>query len=377
MLFMRDKTLHNLARKVPNGNWEIEWLAGEGKVFGSGFRDFWHSLYQGDHEAKIFQNPDVVHCWWQCRGARLGKDIEICIGRLGEYTVITPFLRRGRTARNIWLRRLEGFGEPNFDYQIPLGFIPDPSMLCGYWQALFVSLSGRCVDSCWLRRVPTAYSNPAWELDNGLVSPIVDLRAFSTWSDFEKSLSPNLRTDVRRRKRRVAEMGPVSLLVYGKQDVSDAKKAVEEMFDAHAQQWQGTPSETYFESPGIKEFYKELIDRLLPQGLLHFSRLMIDGSVAAWHFGFLHRQSLHWYKPVYSHDHAHLSPGKLILAYLVEQGIEEKWKEIDLGVGNEFYKQAWMNTSCELRQYEWRSRSVVNRLRYMVKKLGRYESLFK
>ncbi len=130
------------------------------------------------------------------------------------------------------------------------------------------------------------------------------------------------------------------------------------MREAYERLWLNTPSADLFQQPGTFHFYQELLSNHLLDSLVHFSVLRLNGQSIAWHFGFLHRKVLHWYKPTYDVEFRDLSPGKVLLAELVQLGISSNWREIDLGCGTEPYKYDWTSSERKLRKWYWNAKTL-------------------
>ena len=64
----------------------------------------------------------------------------------------------------------------------------------------------------------------------------------------------------------------------------------------------------------------------------------------AFHFGFEFRGRLYWYKPSFDPGVARLSPGKVLLSYLISDALERGLKELDFTVGAEPFKARYTDT---------------------------------
>ena len=71
-----------------------------------------------------------------------------------------------------------------------------------------------------------------------------------------------------------------------------------------------------------RAFYVALAESMLPSGWLHFSVLECAGRPIAFHFGFEFRGRLYWYKPSFDPELARLSPGTVLLSYLIRDAVE-------------------------------------------------------
>jgi CelD/BcsL family acetyltransferase involved in cellulose biosynthesis len=73
-------------------------------------------------------------------------------------------------------------------------------------------------------------------------------------------------------------------------------------------------------------------------GCLHLSFLEIDGRKAAGYFSFNYLNRLWIYNSGLNRDFSELSPGWVLLGFLLKQANEEKFKEFDFLRGDENYK---------------------------------------
>lgn len=176
-----------------------------------------------------------------------------------------------------------------------------------------------------------------------------------TYQDAEKQWSANHRIDVRRRRKRLAEKGIVSL--WRPSSLSEADEALEAFFDVHDSKWlsQGIPGR--FQDPSKRQLYRSMLRRLWGRGM-HFSTVRCGGVDLSYHFGFLSGGWLLWYTPAYRLEYAHLSPGKIHIALLVEECYRAGWKGIDFLLGDEPYKFSWSNDQTEIvnlyaSHYSW------------------------
>lgn len=347
--------------------WRFEWFAGWKTFLDPALQAAW----KADAElaaTRIFQHPWVVRAWIDTRGAARELEPELCRATHEDGSrVWLPMVRSRRRARRLGLRELEAAGEPNFDYQEPLACRPDAGRIGwrDFWRSLEEDVvGGRRADVVRLRRVPAESSGEHGRGDESYVSPFLSLRDVESWSQLERTLSANLRGDLRRRFRRLAETGRhLELRRLGPEDLDEPDRELEALLTAHRREWAGTPSESSLEQAGMRAFYRRLLSALLPTGLLHFTVLRLDGETVAWHFGFLWRGTLHWYKPVYEVRHRELSPGKLLLGRLVSMAVDAGISEIDFGVGNEPYKLQWTQSSRSLRDIEIEVDTPIARLR--------------
>jgi CelD/BcsL family acetyltransferase involved in cellulose biosynthesis len=102
--------------------------------------------------------------------------------------------------------------------------------------------------------------------------------------------------------------------------------------------------------PERRTFLRYLSDLLSHSGWLKISQLEIDGRPVAWNYGFRFGGSWFWYLPTFQMEYEHVSPGSCLLRLLVEEGARDaslQW--LDLGLGDEPYKERFANNSRQTR----------------------------
>jgi CelD/BcsL family acetyltransferase involved in cellulose biosynthesis len=67
--------------------------------------------------------------------------------------------------------------------------------------------------------------------------------------------------------------------------------------------------------------------------------LTLDNKIIAAHFGFTWDRRIYYYKPCYDPSLSSHSPGKVLLAYLIQDAITRGIQEVDFLYGLEDYKQ--------------------------------------
>jgi CelD/BcsL family acetyltransferase involved in cellulose biosynthesis len=347
-------------RAVDRGmsGWRFEWIEGTEAVLSEEFSSRWQGLVARSTRGSVFEEPAVTRAWLASKGSALGATPRFCwaTSDCGAEALV-PFCQLPRTGRSLWRGRLIAVGEPHFDYQNPVGAAGREGSVPWetFWAALRGELrrNGRFQEAMLLRLTKEVVGDHG---DGGppLESPYIALCPYRDCDEFLRSRPRSHRTDVRRQGRRLRELGEVEFHCHTPDDQAEARSELRRLRAAHEALWAGTPSGQLFESPGTYDFYERLIDGALPRGLVHFSVLRLSGRPISWHFGFLHRNVLHWYKPTYDRRFEEYSPGKCHLAHLVDVGIRNGWREIDLGGGAEAYKLRWTDAARQLHHWFWR-----------------------
>ncbi len=161
----------------------------------------------------------------------------------------------------------------------------------------------------------------------------------------EASWSANHRYDVRRKRKRLASRGPVTL--WQPSSIEEARPVLDDFFRVHDQKWlaQGFPG--MFQDPANRRFFQSILTRMWDRGA-HFSTVRGGPVDVSYHFGFLSGGWIQWYRPSYRPEYAAYSPSKVHVAMLIEEACRNRWNGFDFLLGAEDYKASWCNEEFEV-----------------------------
>jgi len=147
------------------------------------------------------------------------------------------------------------------------------------------------------------------------------------------------RKDLRRRRRRLEERGPVQFVVAS--DVPMAEEIATVMMEQKSRQYRATGVWDVFANPAYRSFYMRMTREGVRSGLVHVSALTCGGNIIATEWSLIHRERCYGLLPSYDLGWAAFSPGSLILqealAWCGERGIDT----YDFTIGDEEYKEQW------------------------------------
>jgi CelD/BcsL family acetyltransferase involved in cellulose biosynthesis len=162
------------------------------------------------------------------------------------------------------------------------------------------------------------------------------------------------RIDVKRQQRRAGERGAITLSVAGQADSADACRGFrQELWPAYRAAWEGRATGSTLLRDGAGEFLEAVAGAGVGEGWGHYSVLRIGGVPVAWHLGLIDSGRLYYWVPTHDAAWSNYSPGKLLLAALIEHGCREGWREIHLLTGNHDYKRAWHPAPQRLAAIGW------------------------
>lgn len=304
----------------------------------------------GDSYTATFSRPFWYLAWLDAFPA---KRIAVITAREGDRLVgVLPLGRLRTDARGLYFTLVSPLARG--DYQAPI-IQPEyvPSALPAMLEAALRYYGHRGV--YWWPNVPT--TEPSLDLLRSFFAgrgmPYVEQRETAPklridGADFatvERGWSINHRTDVRRRRKRLAEQGPVSL--WQPSTVAEAEPVLSEFFQVHDEKWlaQGYPG--MFQQASNRVHFQSLLKRGWGRGI-HFSTVRYGDTDVSYHFGFLSGGWLQWYRPSYRSSYSGFSPSKIHVAMLIEEACRSKWKGMDFLLGAEPYKDLWANETAEV-----------------------------
>jgi CelD/BcsL family acetyltransferase involved in cellulose biosynthesis len=162
------------------------------------------------------------------------------------------------------------------------------------------------------------------------------VRIAGDWDGYLRSRSSHLRTELRRKRRRLERSGAVTVKVAGEPHERDA--ALADVMRVERASWkheQGTSIET---EPGAATFYSTLAERASANGWLRIFLLYLDDVPIAHLFGIVYKNTYLALKTSYDQSRRDLSPGVVLIEHALHDafdrglaafdllGVEARWK---------------------------------------------------
>ena len=165
------------------------------------------------------------------------------------------------------------------------------------------------------------------------VAPFIPLP--SRYDDYlSERVDKKQRHEIRRKQRRAEREAVVGFYVVGPEH-----NLTREVDDFIALQQASRPDKEAFMTPEMQRFFHYAARRMLDAGHLRLTFLTLNGIKAATYFSFEYKGPLLLYTSGYdTGDFAPLSPGWVLLAYLIQHSIAEGLKVFDFLQGDEEYK---------------------------------------
>lgn len=168
-------------------------------------------------------------------------------------------------------------------------------------------------------------------------SPWIDLTG--GWDDCERRLSRNRLKSVRRSRRRLEELGGVSLDVV--EGGPGLERALEEAFRIETSGWKGSRGTAMVSRPETRRFYSEVARWAAGRGWLRLSFLRLDDNAAAFDLSLEHDGVRYSLKAGYQAELARSGPGVTLLHELLLESHREGVRRFELLPPEDEFKRSW------------------------------------
>ncbi|MDQ7028993.1 MAG: GNAT family N-acetyltransferase [Ardenticatenia bacterium] len=164
------------------------------------------------------------------------------------------------------------------------------------------------------------------------VCPVVPLPG--RWQDYVQSLDAKDRRELRRKMRKAGRAGLVSWY-----RVTDPAHVAEDLPLFFALHRAGAPEKAAFMDTRREAFFADMVSSLAAHGWVWLAFLLVDGTPAACYLGFDFRGEIQVYNSGLAPTVApRLSPGWMLLGYLIEHAIALRRHRFNFLRGEEAYK---------------------------------------
>ncbi len=159
--------------------------------------------------------------------------------------------------------------------------------------------------------------------------------------------------------KKLGQFGPIHLTHLSKEQLDTG---LESIFAAQISRFLATNRLSPLIRPERRFFLSELARLLSSAGWLKVSQLEVNGRPVAWNYGFRFFDCWFWYLPTFQIQYEESSPGSCLLRLITEEACTDPSVErLDLGLGDEAYKERFSNAICSTR-YVQLSKSMPRHL---------------
>ena len=324
---------------------EAEFLAAGGR---------WDALLAASAADSFFLTHRWLAGWWRRFGS--GKDLvaleveaddgallgfaPLCISRVTRQGLLPVreigFLGREKTTGDY----LDLAARPGLEAAV-LAAVVDCLLGRGGWDALAVTDVPE--DSATLARVAAigAARGLAGLPGPDQVCPYLPLPA--SWDDFLAGASANLRSNLKRREKKLLAMG--ASFVDRASDPATLPGALDALFALHGARWETKGRTGNFIDPRVRAFHHDLAPALAADGALGFWTCEIEGRPVAALYGFVHRGRFLYYQAGLDPAFAEHGAGFALMGHAIRESVARGLTEFDYLRGDEDYKRRWTDQS--------------------------------
>jgi|GEM_PF-3517288 len=313
-------------------------------------QDQWNALLaHANDSSAVFITPAWIISWWQ--QYQDGK--ELCLLLLFDEDVlvgIAPFAVYRHSFLGVSVRAVRFLGSGQSDH-IDLYVHPDfreqglPELVAYLatrvrWHVL--DLIDLPEDSPTLALLPSILEQHGLRhsIERTIVCPYMRIEETDWPRLFAAKRSKSTRADLRRRSRRLGELGEVAFRRHVEPD--DILAVFPKLFELYEKRWQGKNLSIGFAGKRERLFYPEAAVALAARDALDLVTLELDGRVLAFSLGAAHGRRFTWLITAYDADFGKYFPGELMLTHILEQAVTSgEYDEFDFTRGEEDYKYKW------------------------------------
>ncbi|MBO9360685.1 MAG: GNAT family N-acetyltransferase [Thermoflexus sp.] len=298
----------------------------------------WQDLLARAPGVSPFMRPTWLRTWWEHFGE--GELHLVTFKEEGRLVGLIPLRRIARDGQ--WI--LETFGEEVTDYLDPL---VEPGWEEAVIQVFLAWLTrpeapGWDAVLLWNTREDSALF-PLWpgaaaahgltaHVEQLAICPMIPLPP--TWEAYLQLLDRKDRHELRRKIHRLEAVEDARWYLL-QWDGPEADEAIEAFLTLMAA---SHPEKAAFLHERMRAFFRQVIRQGLREGWARLSFLEIEGKKAAAFLDFEDRDRIWLYNAGLNPRYAGLSPGVVLLAYLIRQAIAQGKQVFDLLRGDEPYK---------------------------------------
>ena len=168
-------------------------------------------------------------------------------------------------------------------------------------------------------------------------SPFVALEG--TYEGYERTLTQRRRSELRRRRRRLAERGTLSFeLATGSERLDEL---LAEGFAVEGSGWKAEQGTAILSRPETRSFYRLVAEWAAPRGSLRLAFLRLDGKPIAFHFTIEEGGSAYQLKGGYDTEFREFAPGQLLVQDMIRWAFGRGLRTYEFLGADEAFKLDW------------------------------------
>jgi CelD/BcsL family acetyltransferase involved in cellulose biosynthesis len=326
--------------RVERINTETELLA---------LKEPWTALLTDIPDVPISLTWEWVSTWWR----RYGQDRALWVltawDDAGRLVGLVSWMRVCHHLGPLCLRRIAFVGSW-FTYRVHLDVIARPDekeAVCAAFLAYLdthrkewdvLDLEGLAQDSVLKRHLATV-DGRHHEMK---AQTCLSVSLPRDWDAYQKNqLSAKKRRNLRYYRRKLERKHPGQVVFHRVTEASELPLAMDSLGKLSQKRWPAEGLATSFDNSRFVAFHREMAALALERDWLRFYQLKVADQVIAASYGFRYRDVFYGYQTGFDLDWGRYSPGRLIIAHVIQEAIKEQTHELDMLGGTHEYKFSW------------------------------------
>ncbi len=196
-----------------------------------------------------------------------------------------------------------------------------------------------------------------------LPAPFIAHDDYADWSVYLNTISTKLLAEIRRKRRRLGELGDVTL---ERKSGDDVPALLDWILD-HKRAWltRANARNEWLSTADYRDFLLDLSGQSSPVGSVALFVLNLDGKPVAAHLSSVDQRRVESFIGVYDEAWAAYGPGQIVTEYCLRWAFE-RGLDFDFRIGAERYKYEWATRTSTVTTFyvatSWRGWSTVAKL---------------
>jgi CelD/BcsL family acetyltransferase involved in cellulose biosynthesis len=329
-------------------------------------REEWNALLFQCAEKDVFLTWEWQFAWWKNIG-QFKYQLRILLFHAGGQLIgIAPFMISQKRKFRFHFRWLENIGNPECDVSAILSVQPEKTAfaLLEYlqekkqeWDVLeLMEVNATTTGNQKILKILEDSQYGFWRTkEEHFYIPL----AGNTWEAYYNQLSKNMKHNLKRRRKRISELGAVSFKKYSGSSLT--WEAFQKM------RWVSEKSNfpDLYKFDNVLSFHQDLLVLMKEPEWAQIEMLFIDERPIAFQYGFLFDNKYEDWRGGIDKEFETLAPGKLLMMFSLAERFKLGLRESDFLRGVYAYKMDWNPQSREYANMQlYNTASIKSKLAY-------------
>lgn len=311
----------------------------------------WNDLVARSGVRHPFATHEWIRCWWDAFGD--GHELKVLrVDQDGELVGLAPLMQRRTSIYGIPVLQVELIANAHTPEADLLTAGRDQTVREEIWRALAAQ------DWDVLRLCDLPPSSPTFDAllrlaqaDGFLVgiwpsrrSPLVRLRG--TWAEYERTLDAKRQSELRRRRKALAALGPIRV----ERVAGSEAAALEEAFDLERMGWKGEAGTAIASDLRTRTFYRRAVTEMAGRGWVSLTFLRVGERRVAFQLSLEYAGRILGLKLGHHPSFASGAPQKQLLQAALQEAFDRGLETYEFQGHDERWKMEW---ATETVPYRW------------------------